>query len=71
MAYEGNIKRHGAASRWGAGRCPASLGSDKTSGGAHGVLRAEVDIVLLLPVDPVGPRALPAETGGKDDRERR
>lgn len=37
--------------------CP---GSDKSSGGAHGVLRTEVDIVLLLPVDPVGPWALSA-----------
>lgn len=35
------------------------LGSDKSSGGSHGVLCTEVDIVLLLPVDPVGPRALP------------
>lgn len=41
--------------------CPACLGSDESSGGAHGVLRTEVDIVLLLPVDPVGPRALPVQ----------
>lgn len=37
------------------------LGSDKSSGGAHGILCTEVDIVLLLPVDPVGPRALPEQ----------
>lgn len=37
------------------------LGSDKSSGGAHGVLRTEVDIILLLPVDPVCSRALPVE----------
>lgn len=43
------------------------LGSDKSSGGAHGVLGAEVDIVLLLPVDPVGPWALPVQ--GKTARE--
>lgn len=43
------------------GLCPACLGSDKSGGGAHGVLRTEVDIVLLLPIDPVGPWALPVQ----------
>lgn len=37
------------------------LGSDKSSGGAHRILRTEVDIVLLLPVDPVGAGALPVQ----------
>lgn len=41
--------------------CAACLGSDKSSGGSHGVLWTEVDIVLLLPVDPVGPWALSVE----------
>lgn len=43
--------------------CPMGLGSDKSCGGAHGVLRTVVDIVLLLPVDPVGPWALPVQRG--------
>lgn len=37
------------------------LGSDKSGGGAHRILRTEVDIVLLLPVDPVGAGALPVQ----------
>lgn len=41
--------------------CQVCLGSDKSSGGAHGVLGTEVDIILLLPVDPVCSRALPVE----------
>lgn len=43
------------------------LGSDKSSGGAHGILCTEVDIVLLLPVDPVGPRALPEKRVKRED----
>lgn len=39
----------------------ARLGSDKSSGGSHGVFGTKVDIVLLLPVDPVGPWALSVE----------
>lgn len=38
---------------------PGGVASDQPGGGSHGVLCAEVDIVLLLPVDPVGARALP------------
>lgn len=37
------------------------MGSDKSSGSAHGILRTEVDVVLLLSVDPVGPWALPVQ----------
>lgn len=48
------------------GLCP---GSDEPRGGAHGVLCTEVDVVLLLPVNPVGPWALPgnAEHHHTDD----
>lgn len=53
----------GGTSKVEGGLCPACLGSDKSGGGAHGVLRAEVDIVLLLPIDPVGPWALPVQGG--------
>lgn len=37
------------------------LGSDESSGGAHGVLRAEVHVVGFLSVDSVGPGALPGK----------
>lgn len=43
--------------------------SDEAGGGAHGVLRAVVGGILLLPIDPVAPRALPVQTGsGVEDR---
>lgn len=49
------------------GLCLVCLGSDQSGGGAHGILWTEVDIVLLLPVDPVGPWALPETQNHEED----
>lgn len=59
LAYKGRTLNATALHKVERGFCPVCLGSDKSSGGAHGVLWTEVDIVLLLPVDPVGPWTLP------------
>lgn len=58
-AYSGvGGERAGEGGRGGV-TSPGGVASDQPCGGSHGVFCAEVNVVLLLPVDPVGARALP------------